>query len=697
MDKNTASTRERSAQHFLRVGIDLAALAALAYVVLTGALPRPFPFVEFVLLIGVAAATRWFGLPLPGKGYSSFVLGVVLFAVLRRGWGWGTLVAPFGMLSGDLLMRRLWLRSAIANAGHLTFGTAVAGFVYDAVGGLHGAAAFLPSNALAFALLAVALPVVVNATFYGELSLSEFKAWVDLRLTLRWESVVYLLSAALALGWLEVVTRPLPAGLAVSLAGLLIGLTVLAHWVTRKGIRADELGLVERLSSAIASDVNLTGSFSAIERLTLRLLPWDRMAFFRFDASSNEFQPVVDSAAGRGPDRQPSAERQIVAEALRRRKPVVSADLRRFGAGKAPETGSEIFIPLYQAEQLVGAWSIRHGDSGMYRNSDAAILALVSPQLALALAIHDVLGPLLASSEQTAGYVEQLTATSEEIHASSEEVAAAAAGAEAGAANATDKVARAEETMVQLRAASHDAALAAEETLRSTQEMERSAQAVRGATAATAANLQRIGATVLESVAEVDRLRDASEQVVRFAETIGGIAGQTNMLALNATIEAARAGQHGAGFAVVADEVRRLAEESANEAQQAGKAATNTRRVLDHAAELLEKMRSEIEDVATAAGHWIAELEGIVRAAETAAHLSGRMVEFPRRSAERAAEMQAMLSEVRTAAQASAGEAKVVAAAAAEQLKAIEDLAKSAIELSASAERLAAATRFVKG
>jgi methyl-accepting chemotaxis protein len=55
------------------------------------------------------------------------------------------------------------------------------------------------------------------------------------------------------------------------------------------------------------------------------------------------------------------------------------------------------------------------------------------------------------------------------------------------------------------------------------------------------------------------------------------------------------------------------------------------------------------------------------------------------------------LSEVRAAAQASAGEAKVVAAAAAEQLKAIEDLSKSAIELSASAERLAAATRFVKG
>jgi hypothetical protein len=215
LDKSPTVTAERSAQQFLRVGIDLVALTALAYVVFTGALPTPFPIVEFLLLCGVAAATRWFGLALPGKGFSSFVLGVVLFAVLRRGWGWGVLIAPFGMLGGDLLLRRLWLRSAIANAGHLTFGTAVAGFLYDRVGGLHAAAAFLPVNALSLLLLAVALPLVVNATFYGDLSLSEFKAWVDLRLTLRWESVVYLFSACLALAWLAVVTRPLPAGLSL--------------------------------------------------------------------------------------------------------------------------------------------------------------------------------------------------------------------------------------------------------------------------------------------------------------------------------------------------------------------------------------------------------------------------------------------------------------------------------------------------
>ncbi len=674
----------------------MAALAVLTYVILSGTYPHPFPFLEYVLLIAAAAATRRYGIALPGKGFSSFVIGVVMFAILRHGWGFAVLVAPAGMMAGDILLRRLRLRSAVANASHLTFGAAIVGFLYQQAGGIAGGSALATANLLPFLLLFLGLPIVVNGTFYAELALSASVAWVDARMTLRWEALVFLLSAALALGWAELASRNLPAGALLGLGLVLIAVTVLAHWLVRKGVRADELGLVERLSRAIVADVNLERSFPTIQTLTQRLVPWQHTGFARYDAQNREFVQVVDTAPERAPGFRFSGEHGLAGAAVRQHRPVVSTELgeEQVGGGR---TACEILIPLYQGEVLVGVWSLRHGDSTMYRGADADILNLVGPQLALSLAVHGVLEPLLQSSDQTAGYVEHVTATSEEIHASSEEVAAAAQGAETGAANAAERVDRAEAAMVELRAAAHDASLAGEETHRSVQELERSAQAVRSATAATATNLSRIGKTVEQSVAEVERLREASEHVARFAETIGAIASQTNMLALNATIEAARAGQHGAGFAVVADEVRRLAEESAKEAQHAGTSTAETRRVIDHAAQLLEKMRDEIEAVAEAANRWIAELEGIVRAAETAAHLSSRMLEFPRRNAERTAEMQAVLAEVKAAAASSAGEAKVVSAAAAEQLKAIEDLAQSAMELSASAERLAAATRFVKG
>jgi methyl-accepting chemotaxis protein len=61
----------------------------------------------------------------------------------------------------------------------------------------------------------------------------------------------------------------------------------------------------------------------------------------------------------------------------------------------------------------------------------------------------------------------------------------------------------------------------------------------------------------------VEQLKQSADKIGEIIETIGAIAGQTNMLALNATIEAARAGAAGKGFAVVASEVKALANQTA--------------------------------------------------------------------------------------------------------------------------------------
>jgi methyl-accepting chemotaxis protein/putative methionine-R-sulfoxide reductase with GAF domain len=690
------SGREALIQAAVLAGAVLAIVAAIW----SASFPQPFPVLELLLTVGAAAATRHFGIPLPGKGFASFVLGAVAFAVLRHGWAWGALVALTGMPLGDLLFRRMKLRAALVNAGHLTTGATLVGYIYHrGLGGDLGIAALAPPNTGPLLFLLVALPLVVNATFYLELAASSKSiAWVDARLTLRWEAVVYALSAALALAW--VLTMEATAGSLWRLgAGILLAaFTWLMLWVARTGVRADELAMIQRLSRAIAADISLERNFQTIQDLTQRLVPYEQMGFARYDAATHEMEIVADTGRDAGTRPRYHADQGLTGEAVRDRAPVVASAAHggQVALGEEERGGSEILIPLFQGDRLVGAWSIRHSDPAMYRDVDAVLLNSLAPNLALSLRLHALVAPLVDSSEQTAQYVEHLTATSQQIHASSEEVTAATQRAETGALAAAHLVDQAEQAMMGLRASAHDAAAAGEETHRAAQEMEKTAQTVRAATTKTAAALERIGETVEQGAAEVGRLREAADQVGHFAETIGTIASQTNMLALNATIEAARAGAHGAGFAVVADEVRRLAEQSAREAAQAARTTVETRRVIDHAAQLLDRMRRELSDIAGATKGWIAELEGIVRASETAANLSSRMIEFPRRNTMQADEMQRMLRDLRGAAQTSASEAQVVAAAAAEQLQAIESLSRSAIQLSAGAEQLAQAAKFVR-
>jgi len=73
------------------------------------------------------------------------------------------------------------------------------------------------------------------------------------------------------------------------------------------------------------------------------------------------------------------------------------------------------------------------------------------------------------------------------------------------------------------------------------------------------------------------------------------------------------------------------------------------------------------------------------------------VAEIGRHSAELATRITDSLGQARTGAQTSSQEAEAVAAAASEQLRAIQDLAKGATELSALAEQLSQALRFIRG
>ena len=654
---------------------------------------------ELLALAVVGALTRRYGIPLPGNGFSSYVLGVVAYALLARGWAFATVVAPLAVLPGDLWLRRLPPRAAFGNAAHLAAGTAAAGLLYARLGGAIGAEALGANNLPALAAVLLVLPVVINGTFYLELALGPARAWVDPRLTVRWEGTVYACSALLALGWLRLMHAEL--GVALPLALALTIATVGSLSVIRRAARADQLQLVQGLSQAIAADINLARSFARIQELTRRLVPWEQMGFSRYDARTNEMALIADTAlpTGERSSARFDAEAGVAGEAVRLGRPLVARGTRGEPGGLPgrQQPGSEVLVPLYHGGQLVGLWSVRHSDPAMYRDSDGDLLALLAPQLALMLAVDGSVQPMVGASERTSAYIQTLSSTTQEIHASSQEVAAAAQRASHGAREAAGLVSAVARESDELKQRAGEVVAAGEQTRQAGAQMEQTTDRVRQATHAAARRLTDLGVTTEESASEVRRLRDVAEQVERFSETIGFIANQTNLLALNATIEAARAGVHGRGFAVVADEVHKLAEASGREARNVGKSAQETRRALDRAAQLLERIRTDLGEVAHSSGAWVHDLDAIAEAATGTARAGKRAEELARGIAELASRNAQSLERARTGAQSSTEEAETVAAAAAEQLRAIEELAHGAGELAALAGHLAQAVRFVRG
>ncbi|HXV90579.1 MAG TPA: methyl-accepting chemotaxis protein, partial [Gemmatimonadales bacterium] len=654
----------------VRGAIGFAGLAAFAWAVATytlGKVPLDPGFPSaLAILIGAGMLTRRYGIPLPGNGFASYVLGVMLLAVLLRGGAFAVLVAPAAMLGGDLLLRRLPWPAAASNAAHLSAGTALVGVAYEFIGGATGAGALTAVNAGPLVALLLLLPTVVNGTFYLELATSEQTiAWVDARLTARWEAVVYCVSAGLALGCLALLHASPPLAATLVTIGALAGAAAGSWYVIRTAVRADELRLLQTVSQVAATELSLVRSFPKIQQLTRRLVAWEDMGFARLDPTKREMVVVADTAmpADSSPLRF-DAEVGPIGEAARAGRSVMARDLRpgQFPApaGRAP--GAALVVPLRLGDQLVGVWTVRHSDPRMYRESDGTLLDLVAPQLALMLAVQDAVDPVIHAADQVTQYVQTLTATAQEIHASSQEVTASAQRASHGASQAAALVNTTAARSAELRRNANDTAAAGDQTRDAGTRMEETIGHVRGAMETAARRLGELGASARESAGEVARLRDAAGEVERFSETIATIANQTNLLALNATIEAARAGAHGRGFAVVADEVHKLAEESGREARGVHRAVQETRRALDRAAELLERMRTELAEVATGSTQWVGDLQAVAEAAAATTRAGRRVADAARASTAVAADMASALAQAEGGAGGSSQEAAAVAA-----------------------------------
>jgi methyl-accepting chemotaxis protein len=642
-----------------------------------------------VLLVVVGASTRYFGIPLPGKGFTSFVVGSGIAAVIALDWAAGALVCALGCFAGDALLRRLPIRNALGNSGHIATAAVASGVVYGLSGGGVGPEAFYAENLWRLGIFIALFVGTLNFTFYLQLKLSQAIAWVDPRLTARWELAVAVLATLIALAALRASYGVWTPADALAVIAILSALTMLAHWLVRQGAAGESLVLVHGLSRVISARIELTRAFTDVQRLSRSLVPWDDMGIATYDAAANEFIVVAETSGTYPPGTRLPASSILAGLAIRLGRPVTDLSLPREQRVMRADGGSEILVPLKLGEQLIGIWSVRHSREEMYREHDADLLGFVSPQLALSLSLDSLVQPVLHTSEEMASHVESITASAEELHAVSEESAASARRLAQTSRMLAETLSRG---ATEARTA-HEAATSTVEEGRVTSdrggEMLEDARAVRQATADALSRLTAAAAVVAESAQEVSRLEEISLAVQQFGRTITGLADQTGLLALNAAVEAARAGVHGRGFAVVAQEIRTLADRSSFEAEGVERAVRDTRTALERVVGLMERTRTEVLAVAGSSQLWLDELDRIVSASEAVASAGHRIVGTARDSAERSSSMSGSLAEAEQDAVRAAAETEAVAGAITEQEGAVEALNESATHLSDLAHRLA--------
>lgn len=684
-DRRTAPDR------IIALGVIALGTTAILIGLLSGAHVEPFPWRTAVLITILAIATRPLGIPLPGKGFASFVVGAVTVAVIALGWAAGALVAVVAVLVGDLVLRRLPLRTVLTLAGHLASASAVGGLIYSLSGGTYGATALTLSNLWPLVLVFVSIPIVANITFYLQLRLSPSVPWVDPALTLRWEVAVTLLGMALASGLLAILSPQMPAGETVVLSIVWLGFAVLGHWLVRRGVEGESLLLVQRLTRAIGARTEFRQAFEDIQRLTTSLVPWHHMGIAAYEPEGREFVILLETQPDVPPGTRFPADSGLTAVALERGGPVTDRDAPPGSQAEVATAGSEILVPLKHGGRLVGLWSVRHRDERAYREDEARMLGHLAPQLALSLSLDSLVRPVLEASDRTADQTRSMKTSTRALRVRSEEATESARRVAGSVRRMADTLARSAAQAQEARAVAEESASRGSVMQESGQQMLETVQGIRESTGEALGQLTGAAEVVEKGSQQFAHLQQVSETVERFRETIAQLADQSGLLALNAAIEAARAGPEGHSFAVVAREIRSLAERSATEAEGIAEGVSDIRQTLGRATELMERIRTEVLAVAQAGRRWSDDLDAILDTAEAVARTGQDIARTAREAAERSAEMARVLSRASAEAGDGAKATEAVANASAEQKRLIDDLDRSASALARMAENLAAA------
>ncbi|PAU82750.1 histidine kinase [Halorubrum salipaludis] len=329
-------------------------------------------------------------------------------------------------------------------------------------------------------------------------------------------------------------------------------------------------------------------------------------------------------------------------------------------------------------------------DGGELATDGDRYAELVGNYNRLVTTLGGTVGEVGSFTEVVADASDDVRASMDEVDDASEEVARSVQEISDGAAEQTEELESVSGEMSTLSATVEEIAASADDAAATARSAAERGKAGREEAAEAIAELEALEAGIAETATAVADLVDRVGEIDEIASVIDGIAEETNLLALNASIEAARADGSGDGFAVVADEVKALAEETREEAAAISGRIDEVQAASAETAADVDEMESQVSDGVDTIESTLREFEEVVEDVTTVDETVQEISDATDDQARTTQEVVDMVDDIASVSRQTATEAETAAAAAEEQTATVSEVTRRVHALSDQSDELLA-------